>query len=52
VWRSPRRSGTGPPSGEGTTTALLALARELRDGVRNQFGITLEAEPVLVGAHL
>ena len=38
--------------GEGTTAELLALAREVRDGVRDQFGITLEPEPVLVGARL
>jgi UDP-N-acetylmuramate dehydrogenase len=38
--------------GEGTTTALLALARMVRDGVRERFGVELEAEPVLVGARL
>ncbi len=31
---------------------LLALAREVRDGVRQQFGITLETEPQLVGLTL
>jgi len=31
---------------------VLALAREVRDGVRQAFGVTLEAEPVLVGAAL
>ena len=34
--------------GGATAADLLALAREVRDGVRRQFGITLVAEPVLV----
>jgi UDP-N-acetylmuramate dehydrogenase len=34
--------------GAGTTTALLALAREIRDGVRDRFGVELHPEPVLV----
>jgi len=38
--------------GGATTAELLALARELRDGVRSRFGITLVNEPVLVGASL
>jgi UDP-N-acetylmuramate dehydrogenase len=38
--------------GSGTTHDLLALARELRDGVREKFGITLDNEPVLVGCDL
>ena len=38
--------------GSGTTHDLLALARELRDGVREKFGITLVNEPVLVGCDL
>jgi UDP-N-acetylmuramate dehydrogenase len=38
--------------GSGTTADLLALARELRDGVAARFGITLENEPVLVGVDL
>ena len=38
--------------GTGTTTALLELARTIRDGVRETFGITLEPEPVLVGTAL
>ena len=38
--------------GQGTTMALLALARTVRDGVRERFGVELEAEPVLVGARL
>jgi len=32
----------------GTTVALLALAREIRDGVHARFGVTLHPEPVLV----
>ncbi len=35
--------------GGATTAELLALARELRDGVRAAFGVTLRAEPTLVG---
>ena len=35
--------------GGGTTADLLALAAEVRDGVRARFGVTLTAEPVLVG---
>lgn len=38
--------------GGGTTAELLALAREIRDGVQARFGITLEPEPVLVGCGL
>jgi UDP-N-acetylmuramate dehydrogenase len=38
--------------GSATTDDLLALARELRDGVREKFGITLVNEPVLVGCEL
>jgi UDP-N-acetylmuramate dehydrogenase len=38
--------------GGGTTSELLALAREVRDGVRDRFGIELEPEPVIVGATL
>lgn len=38
--------------GDGTTAQLLALAREVRDGVRDRFGIELEPEPVLVGCVL
>jgi UDP-N-acetylmuramate dehydrogenase len=34
--------------GGGTTTALLDLAREIRDGVQNRFGIVLHPEPVLI----
>ncbi|MEO6605935.1 MAG: UDP-N-acetylmuramate dehydrogenase [Aeromicrobium sp.] len=35
-----------------TTEELLALAREIRDGVQNAYGITLVNEPVLVGCDL
>jgi UDP-N-acetylmuramate dehydrogenase len=38
--------------GTGSTTALLALAREVRDGVRDTFGVTLVNEPVLIDAEL
>jgi UDP-N-acetylmuramate dehydrogenase len=38
--------------GGGSTSDLLALAREVRDGVRRTFGITLVAEPVLVGCEV
>lgn len=33
----------------GSTRALLALAAEIRDGVRHRFGVVLVPEPVLVG---
>jgi UDP-N-acetylmuramate dehydrogenase len=36
----------------GTAADVLALAREVRDGVRQRFGVELEPEPVLVGLHL
>jgi UDP-N-acetylmuramate dehydrogenase len=35
-----------------TTAGLLALAREIRDGVRDAFGVSLTPEPVLVGVTL
>lgn len=38
--------------GEARTADLLALAAEVRDGVRDRFGVTLEPEPVLVGCTL
>jgi UDP-N-acetylmuramate dehydrogenase len=38
--------------GGATTASLLALAREIRDGVREAFGVELAGEPVLVGAAL
>ncbi len=36
----------------GSTADLLALATEIRDGVRAVFGITLHPEPLLVGVQL
>ena len=38
--------------GSGSTSALLDLAREIRDGVRGRFGVTLHPEPVLVNCSL
>ena len=38
--------------GDGTTAALLDLAREIRDGVRDRFGVVLHPEPVLVNCAL
>jgi UDP-N-acetylmuramate dehydrogenase len=38
--------------GGGTAAELLALARELRDGVRVTFGVALVPEPSLVGLEL
>ncbi|MGH4018156.1 MAG: UDP-N-acetylmuramate dehydrogenase [Pseudonocardiaceae bacterium] len=38
--------------GEASTADLLALAREVRDGVQSRFGVTLHPEPVLVGCAL
>ena len=38
--------------GDATTADLLALAREIRDGVEQRFGIRLVNEPVLVGCEL
>ena len=38
--------------GEGRTSDLLELAREVRAGVADRFGIVLENEPVLVGCRL
>jgi UDP-N-acetylmuramate dehydrogenase len=38
--------------GGATTTELLALAREIRAGVEQRFGIRLVNEPVLVGCEL
>ncbi|WP_431899241.1 UDP-N-acetylmuramate dehydrogenase [Nonomuraea sp. bgisy101] len=40
------------PDGDGTTAHLLALAREVRDGVREKFGVTLVNEPTLIGCSL
>jgi UDP-N-acetylmuramate dehydrogenase len=38
--------------GDGSAKDLLALATEIRDGVRTVFGVELVPEPVLVGASL
>jgi UDP-N-acetylmuramate dehydrogenase len=38
--------------GAGSTAALLDLAREIRAGVEDRFGVTLHPEPVLVNCHL
>jgi UDP-N-acetylmuramate dehydrogenase len=39
-------------AGTASTVALLTLAREIRDGVRDAFGVSLAPEPVLVGITL
>ncbi len=39
-------------SGSATTAGLIALARQIRDGVRDAFGVALMPEPVLVGCTL
>jgi UDP-N-acetylmuramate dehydrogenase len=39
-------------AGGATTADLLALAREIRDGVHATFGVTLAPEPILIGATL
>jgi UDP-N-acetylmuramate dehydrogenase len=39
-------------AGGATTADLLALAREIRAGVRAAFGVTLAPEPILVGVTL
>jgi UDP-N-acetylmuramate dehydrogenase len=36
----------------GSTADLIALAREIRDGVRAAFGVTLHPEPLLIGVRL
>ncbi|WP_199430978.1 UDP-N-acetylmuramate dehydrogenase [Qaidamihabitans albus] len=38
--------------GEASTGDLLALAREVRDGVRARFGVTLAPEPLLINCTL
>jgi UDP-N-acetylmuramate dehydrogenase len=38
--------------GDATAKDLLALAREVRDGVRARFGIELHNEPLLIGLEL
>jgi UDP-N-acetylmuramate dehydrogenase len=39
-------------SGSVTTSALIALARQIRDGVQDRFGVCLAPEPVLIGVTL
>jgi UDP-N-acetylmuramate dehydrogenase len=39
-------------SGSATTAGLMALARQIRDGVADTFGVSLTPEPVLVGVGL
>ncbi len=38
--------------GDGTTKELLDLAREVRDGVFDRFGVVLRPEPVLINCEL
>ncbi len=38
--------------GGASTASLVALAREIRDGVRQAFGVELISEPALIGAEL
>jgi UDP-N-acetylmuramate dehydrogenase len=38
--------------GGGSTAALLDLARTIRDGVQERFGVVLHPEPVLVNCAL
>jgi UDP-N-acetylmuramate dehydrogenase len=38
--------------GSARTADLLALAREIRGGVRDRFGVELAAEPVFIGCSL
>lgn len=38
--------------GSASTSDLVALAREVRDGVRSRFGVTLVPEPVWVGVSI
>ena len=38
--------------GSATAADVVALAREIRDGVRDVFGVNLVNEPVLVGLSL
>jgi UDP-N-acetylmuramate dehydrogenase len=61
IAKGTRRGGVGVSSkhtlalvhhGGGTTAELLALAREIRARVLDEFGVTLEAEPRLVGVSL
>ena len=38
--------------GDATAADLIAMAREIRDGVRDAFGVSLVPEPVWIGAEL
>jgi UDP-N-acetylmuramate dehydrogenase len=38
--------------GHGSTAALITLAREIRDGVHDTFGVLLQPEPVLVNCSI
>ena len=38
--------------GGATASDIVGLAREVRDGVRDRFGVTLVPEPVFVGVAL
>jgi len=38
--------------GKATADDVLALAREIRAGVQNRFGITIDPEPILVNCEL
>lgn len=38
--------------GGATAQDILAIAQTVRDGVRDEFGVTLEAEPVIIGLTL
>lgn len=38
--------------GNATTADVIALARTVRDGVKNAFGVDLTPEPILIGASL
>ena len=39
-------------AGAATTSSLIALAREIRDGVQKEFGVALAPEPILIGVGL
>jgi UDP-N-acetylmuramate dehydrogenase len=39
-------------TGEATAADLLALAREVRDGVAAKFGVALVNEPIMIGLTL
>jgi UDP-N-acetylmuramate dehydrogenase len=39
-------------SGSASAAGVMALAAEIRDGVRDAFGVSLAPEPVLVGLTL